>query len=762
MKKGKIFTDSGKIYVTWILTFLIIMLILTFGGVSLYLNSVKYTENEMKNTNLMRLGYVREMIDNEVSAATILSSKLCVDPYITQISKMKDASEMSEIEMMKVLDNFALYKAVSGKRGEFYVWFRNIDLCLTSTSKYNKELFSEIFCRQQKIFSKENIEFFERGGSSRNFLFSASEDKTKRTLINVTVISTDRSGAPMVAIIIPLDNKVFYMNDDVMKNTYVLVEDSDKNIIMNTAERNINIFVDGGENDLRTCGEGKERVVYSYIKSNVMDWKYIVAMDYGKFRISIRNQSAIFAMLLFFELLFVFLAICLFWNKNYTSIKEILNILPHNRNDENEFMLIKDNILQMKSTHNKNMDIIERQQNILKYIFIGDLIANGEKRFDRLDAELEKYGIRFLSDCFCVLIIYIFDNGIFKKAEFDTFDDDNSDELIEYSVKNVVEELCNEENLGYVTSASGMLCCLLNFNGKKSDNLDTACKIARKTVGFFEKYYNFQMKISIGGIVYGGANISKSFENAFSNLECRIYDDDKKVMTYDESKEEIDTKQSMILRLENDVVAHIKEGRTDDAVNSFRMAISEIKEKSISGAVRQKHLNSFLRFMMEYIQTINKKSDGAFTDETNTLLNIILSDTEIWNETGAIEGVIRRICDYQASISEGGSHKNSMYQKMLKYIGMNYMNTNLTSQMVADEFKLSVSYFLRFFKENAGCGFLDYLHKVRIEKAKEMLKVNSYDLKSIHTACGYASYTTFMRAFKKITGMTPQKYRDRL
>lgn len=761
MKKGKVFVGSGKLYITWILTFFIIMSILTFGGVSLYFNSVKYTKNEMKNTNLMRLGYVREMIDNEVSAATILSSKLCVDPYITQISKMKDTSEMSEIEMMNVLDNFALYKAVSGKRGEFYVWFRNIDLCLTSTSKYNKELFSEIFCRQQKMFSKENIEFFESGGSSRNFLFSASEDKTKRTLINVTVISTDGSGAPMVAIIIPLDNKVFYMNDDVMKNTYVMVEDSDKNIIMNTAEREIDILVDGGENDLRTCGKDREKVVYSYVKSNVMDWKYIVAMDYGQFRISIRNQSAIFAMLLFFELLFVFLTIWLFWYKNYTPIKEILNILPHSRNGENELILIKDNILQMKSTYDKNMDIIERQQNMLKYIFIGNLIANGEKQFESLDTELEKYGIRFLSERFCVLIIYIFDNGIFKKDASDTLGDDNTDELIEYSVKNVVEELCNEENLGYVTSASGMLCCLLNFGGRKKDNLDTACKIARKTIDFFEKYYNFQMKISIGGIVYGGANIRKSFENALLHLEHRIYDDDKKVLTYNESKEEMDTKQPMILRWENDVVSYIKEGRADEAVNSFRMAMSEIKEKSISDTVRRKHLNSFLRFMTEYIQTINKRSDGAFIDETNTLLNIILlSDTEIWKETGAIEKIIRRICDYQASIS--GSHKNSIYQKMLKYVEMNYMNTNLTSQMVADEFKLSVSYFLRFFKENTGCGFLDYLHKVRIEKAKEMLKVNSYDLKSIYTACGYASYTTFIRAFKKITDMTPQKYRDRL
>lgn len=753
MEKVKLL-KYNKLHVAVILTFTMLMLILGVSGMSFYYNSIKYTKEEMKQTNLMRLGYVRDMIDNEISASIVLSSKLCVDPYIKKISTMKDESEISELQIRKALDNFALYSKASGTSGEFYIWFRNIDLCLSSTSKYNKDIFKDIFCRQKKFFSNENIEFFETANLSRKLLFERDGGKSKGKLMNVFVVSPNGYGIPTTVIIIPLNANVFYMDDDIMKNTYIMVEDDENSIIVNTAEYDTELVVDGDENDLKTYGKGKDKIVYSYMKSKVMDWKYIVAMNYSQYRTALKSQTAIFILILLIELICAFVICLLFWNKNYTPIKEILSIIPYKNNDENELKLIKYNILQMKYISDANMDIIERQQNMIKYFFISDLILNNERNFDNFDSEIKKYGISFLSNRFCVFIVYVFDDGALKKDTSYSSNDDSVDELIESSVKNVVEELSNKKNLGYVVSSSGILCCLLNFGEEKKDDLSTVTDISQKTMEFFEKYYDFQMKISIGKIVYGVENISESFRSALSYLEHHIYDDDKKVIKY---KEE-DAKQSTMHGIKNSIVLSIQDGNAENTIEFFEMAISEIKEKSISKSMYQKHLNELFIFITEYIQTLNKKSDGAFIDETNILLNIVLFDTEESKVIDEIERILRKVCNYQASLNT--DHKNLVYQKIIKYIEENYVDKNFTSQLVADEFNLSVKYFLRFFKENAGCGFLEYLHRLRIEKAKEILKENSTEIKKIYIDCGYTSYTTFVRAFKKITGMSPQKYRD--
>ena len=59
-------------------------------------------------------------------------------------------------------------------------------------------------------------------------------------------------------------------------------------------------------------------------------------------------------------------------------------------------------------------------------------------------------------------------------------------------------------------------------------------------------------------------------------------------------------------------------------------------------------------------------------------------------------------------------------------------------------------------------GILDYLNRIRITKAKELIATRRYSAEETGTLVGYASNQTFRRAFVKIVGMTPGKYMDSL
>lgn len=94
-----------------------------------------------------------------------------------------------------------------------------------------------------------------------------------------------------------------------------------------------------------------------------------------------------------------------------------------------------------------------------------------------------------------------------------------------------------------------------------------------------------------------------------------------------------------------------------------------------------------------------------------------------------------------------------------KYI-INNFNKNITLKDVADEVFLSQNYLSELFKKEIGEGFYDFLSNYRIKKAKEILLTTNLKVYEIAKNVGYNDAITFGRTFKKITGTTPNNFRN--
>ncbi|MBP5454851.1 MAG: helix-turn-helix transcriptional regulator, partial [Lachnospiraceae bacterium] len=93
-----------------------------------------------------------------------------------------------------------------------------------------------------------------------------------------------------------------------------------------------------------------------------------------------------------------------------------------------------------------------------------------------------------------------------------------------------------------------------------------------------------------------------------------------------------------------------------------------------------------------------------------------------------------------------------------------YIEANYTKSITLDDVSMAVnisSYYLsRIFKENTKENFIDYLTKLRIEKAKDLLNTTQYSMKEICTMCGYSDPNYFSKSFRKNVGVTPTEYRE--
>ena len=87
-------------------------------------------------------------------------------------------------------------------------------------------------------------------------------------------------------------------------------------------------------------------------------------------------------------------------------------------------------------------------------------------------------------------------------------------------------------------------------------------------------------------------------------------------------------------------------------------------------------------------------------------------------------------------------------------------NSELSLQMVAEQFGYTAAYTSRIFKEYFNKNFLEYVMDGRIRKAKELLELTNLPIKEIAEKTGFGSDITFRRVFKKETGMIPSNYRS--
>lgn len=102
-------------------------------------------------------------------------------------------------------------------------------------------------------------------------------------------------------------------------------------------------------------------------------------------------------------------------------------------------------------------------------------------------------------------------------------------------------------------------------------------------------------------------------------------------------------------------------------------------------------------------------------------------------------------------------HRNTI-RKAMSYMRLN-CERNLTLGEVADYVGYSHTHFSKVFKEEMGCGFRTYLNQTRVEKSKVLLLADSAPMSEICSACGFEDQSYFCKVFKRLVGVTPDRYR---
>lgn len=191
-------------------------------------------------------------------------------------------------------------------------------------------------------------------------------------------------------------------------------------------------------------------------------------------------------------------------------------------------------------------------------------------------------------------------------------------------------------------------------------------------------------------------------------------------------------------------VETLRQRNAQESIRQFRILQMRLSESTCDGDILR-----FLRYQIvqRTLQVIEESTDVNRDQLRDMLLHIDPANPESFS---TVETVIRHYC------AEDNTDK---FDRVLAYIQQNYMRVDLTQEEVADKVGLSRSFLSRVFQSRAGTSYMDYLTKLRLKKARELLLTTDIPVAKVFQQVGYVSRNNYSQKFKDFFGVSASDMR---
>lgn len=157
-------------------------------------------------------------------------------------------------------------------------------------------------------------------------------------------------------------------------------------------------------------------------------------------------------------------------------------------------------------------------------------------------------------------------------------------------------------------------------------------------------------------------------------------------------------------------------------------------------------------------QSLLKNSKSVLDYQSEKAKLTAIRDGEPPADAGGYAGLERQFQYIQSDPQAFNSFPQPI-KIAVEFLRQNY-HEDITLQQTAEKAGFNPSYFSTLFSSSTGITFTDFFTKLRLNRAKELLKTTNMKIYEIAEAIGYRNSYYFSRIFRKFEGVTPFEYRN--
>ena len=212
--------------------------------------------------------------------------------------------------------------------------------------------------------------------------------------------------------------------------------------------------------------------------------------------------------------------------------------------------------------------------------------------------------------------------------------------------------------------------------------------------------------------------------------------------------------------IENELINAVSKGLTHKA----EMIFSNIKPENALESRLTDNLRNTKNYMIILNTLLRKAAEQGKVHPYH--IDLVSSDLalkiEAMQASSECEDLLKYMVKKYCRLVNKHSQKSYslLIQKVTTQIESD-LSSDLSLNNLASIFGVNSSYLSSLFKKETGVTLTEYVNKKRVERAKELLLSTNLQIQNISQRCGILDVNYFTKTFKKHTGLTPKKYREK-
>ncbi|KRF43721.1 helix-turn-helix domain-containing protein [Paenibacillus sp. Soil787] len=312
----------------------------------------------------------------------------------------------------------------------------------------------------------------------------------------------------------------------------------------------------------------------------------------------------------------------------------------------------------------------------------------------------------------------------------------------------------------WVWVGEGVLAVLLDLGAvQPADpfNKPVIVRIVRKIQNFIDTR-GFSVSAGIGTYYEDPYKLHLSFNEAKESLIDRFFQGNRMVFQYDRQRSNQQGRTKLVTQEEK--IELLSRVRIGDEEGSIAYLVELIERLAQS----YKHnINLFKAEAYDLVLSLSR----MVVDLGGNASDILSENAKMLEDlysTIRYDKFVKKLCEYWRKLArqvtvEHAFEVSPIVRSAIVYIKEHHQEKMLLKE-IAQHCCLSIHYFAHLFKREAGLSFIDFLNKVRIEKAVYFLENTGLAVQEIAASVGFQDANYFTRKFKIVMGCSPTDYRS--
>lgn len=766
--KLKPFGQTRSVLYSWVLSYLLLALVTLILTGFVYIIARNTIEAEINNSNRLMLENIRNNIDSSLVEANELSMEILSAAEIQVLGNLQKRDKAFYYKLYKATQRLNNYKTFQNSLRNYYIYIDHIDRIITpGSANFTRNYYNEYIQKTGLSYDDWlNIISGRYHGEHITLPFYYPQSGKQNDFAFVRSMTTSHAGskASNIVIIMDLDGMIQYVSGD----RTLLVLDGNRNVL---AQSDPSAAFDPselprmeGDHGLFSVRDANGGIVVSYIASRQSDWKYLTVTPdavYWERAAFIRNIIVVGTILC---LMSMGLLAFYFVRRNYNVLREITSFIRSNLHTEvarggDEYSYIRGALSRSIEQKEAFENRLDRQNTALRSSLFTFLLE-GRELPAPIDEMLTACEVDFSYPYYGVIAIYIenvnhelWTGG--TDAEIDVYP------MAKLAVMNILEDVIGRKHNVYTVEMRDLMLCIVNTPMEWDEFRHTLDADLTDVRDFVTQRLDIDLTLAVSQLhdFMEGRGIHRAYDEAQSALAYARALERGRTVYYGDMDDGGQGLGFYPFETERRLINYIRVGDRSAAETALKTIFNlELMHPKLQKDSFRFVIMALAANLLREACANEERFDYAVQAHAPLFKKLMDSPNPLLMQQ-PLAALIDAIIDENAVAQN--QNEPVLSGKIQEHIRRNYTDFSLSIGSVADSIGKSPYYISKMFKAQTGFGILDYINRVRVDAARELLLSGEWTQEQIAERAGFTNVRTFQRAFKKIEGVPPGKLRQR-